>query len=248
MYTGTGFQKGFPIAQVFNEIHAAGGGMRKFWTSLDGYVARTMAYTTARCWGFLYFYDWFNPDPRRTGKDGLIFAGLIGGAIAGVVTNPVELVFTRMQVDEIYPDSYRRNYKSFFDGLMRASEERVLMRGAVANAVKIAAIASSMTHVNDWCKENSYFFLGPHWINRVWATAAATAVGTFVALPFDAVKTRMHTMRPLPDGRMPYNSSFDCFRKMFKYEGNPKHHSNPGSFYAGGQAFYFRLFAICYLS
>ena len=131
--------------------------------------------------------------------DWYFMAGMAGGITAGVVSNPVDLVFSRMQVDEMYPEGYRRNYKSFLDGMMRACDEGVLLRGAVANGLRIGMICSSMTGVYDWCKENSYFFLGPSWINRLWATAAATIVGVTASLPFDAVRVRMHTMRPLPD-------------------------------------------------
>jgi len=56
-----------------------------------------MAYTTARVWAFCYFYDWINPDPRRVARlDYYIMAGSVGGFVAGVVSNPIELVFTRM--------------------------------------------------------------------------------------------------------------------------------------------------------
>lgn len=92
------------------------------------------------------------------------------------------------------------------------------MRGATATACKMAAICSSMTSIFDWCKENSYFFLGPHWLNRFWATAAAVTVGTLVSMPFDMIRVRLHTMRPLPNGVYPYNGPFDCFTKIWKYE------------------------------
>ena len=162
------------------------------FTGFDGFLARTVGYTTARIWGFLYFYDWLNPDPRRTARmDWYIMAGMAGGMVAGVASNPIDLVFSRMQVDVIYPEGYRRNYKSFIDGLMKASEEGVLLRGALANGLRIGALCASMTGVYDWCKENSYFLLGPSWINRLWATAAATVVGVTASLPFDAVRVRM---------------------------------------------------------
>ena len=149
----------------------------------------------------------------------------------------------------MYPEGYRRNYKSFLDGMLKACDEGVILRGALANGMRIGALCSSMTGVYDWCKENSYFFLGPSWINRLWATAAATIVGVTTSLPFDAVRVRMHTMRPLPDGRLPYTSSWDCFKKIMFYESSNKYASNPGgSFYAGAQAYGVRLFAICYLS
>jgi hypothetical protein len=50
---------------VFNDIYAAGGGWKKFYSSFDAFFLRTVTYTTARVWGFLYFYDWINHDARR---------------------------------------------------------------------------------------------------------------------------------------------------------------------------------------
>ena len=65
---------------------------------------RTVAYTTARVWGFSYFYDKINKDSRRLARpDYFVFAGILGGFTAGVVTNPIDIVFNRMQVDELYP-------------------------------------------------------------------------------------------------------------------------------------------------
>lgn len=149
----------------------------------------------------------------------------------------------------MYPEGYRRNYKSFVDGLMKATDEGVLMRGALANGLRIGAICSSMTGIYDWCKENSYFFIGPSWMTRFWCTGVAAAVGTAASLPFDAVRTRMHTMRPLPNGEMPYLSSWDCIKKIGFYESQSRYFSNPGgSFFVGAQAYGTRLFFICYLS
>lgn len=64
-FIGIGFKRGVFCGNIFNEIHAAGGGYKKFYSSLDAFFLRTVAYTTARVWGFLYFYDWINPDARR---------------------------------------------------------------------------------------------------------------------------------------------------------------------------------------
>ena len=192
VYTGLAFQRGFDGQAIFEEIHAQGGGMRRFYTSLDAFVIKTMAYTTFRVWGFLKFYDCLNPDPRRTARmDWMIMSGLAGGFTAGVITNPVDLVFARMQVDELYPEQCRRNYKNFLDGLMRATDEGVLMRGSVANGLRIGALLASMTNAYDWMKENSYFFFGPWWMNRFVATSLAVALGTATSMPFDAIRVRM---------------------------------------------------------
>ena len=146
------------------------------------------------------------------------------------------------------PEGYKRNYKGILDGLMKAVDEGVLLRGSVANGAKLAAICSSMTNAFDWCKENSYFTFGPSWINRFWATAVAASLGTATSMPFDAIRMRLHTMRPLPDGRYPYEGTWDCFSKMTHFEGAAKHHSNFNCFFAGGQAYWVRLFGICWVS
>lgn len=88
------------------------------------------------------------------------------------------------------------------------------MRGALANGCKIAALCSSMTSVFDWIKENLYFFLGPSAINRFLATAVAVSIGTLVSMPFDLVRLRLHTMRPLPNGVFPYANTLDCLAKV----------------------------------
>lgn len=227
VFTGIGFQRGWHPFAVFEEIHNAGGGIRGMFSSYDGFLARTVGYTTARVWGFLYFYDKLNPDPRRSARPSwMVMAGMSGGMLAGIVSNPVELVFARQQVDALYPEAARRNYKTFLHGLLKATDEGVLLRGSLANGMKLGALAASMTNVFDWCKENSYYFLGPSWINRLWSTAVATSLGVAFSMPFDAVRQRMHTMRPLPSGDLPYTSSWDCFKKMWHFEGNAKFQSN----------------------
>jgi dicarboxylate transporter 10 len=117
--------------------------------------------------------------------DYFLAAGVLGGFTAGVVTNPIDIVFNRMQVDELYPERARRNYRHFLDGLYRTMEEGAIMRGSIANGLKLGMICSSMSGIYDLCKENSYFFLGPHWINRLWSTVVACLVGTLASLPFD---------------------------------------------------------------
>jgi hypothetical protein len=64
-HIGFGFKRGIHGSNIFNETFAAGGGLRKFYSKLDAFFMRTVAYTTCRTWGFLYFYDWINPDARR---------------------------------------------------------------------------------------------------------------------------------------------------------------------------------------
>lgn len=248
-HVGIGFRRGMHGINVFNEIMAAGGGYRKFYSKLDAFAMRTVAYTTARIWGFLYFYDWINPDPRRQARsDFYAYAGIAGGLVAGVLSNPFELVFTRMQVDEMYPEQCRRNYKSFIDGLVKVAEEGALFRGAGANGLKLAGLVSAASGSYDWMKENSYYFFGPIVMNRILATTAGVATAVALSMPFDTIRTRLHTQRPLPNGEMPYRDAWDCFNKIIKYECSWAKYNNFGSFYTGGQAYFARLWVIAYLS
>ena len=191
----------------------------KFYSKLDAYLLRTFTYTTARIWGFLYFYDMVNHDPRREARaDFYVYAGMAGGLAAGVVANPFQIVFSRMQVDEMYPQKARRNYKNFIDGVTKVAEEGALFRGSLAYGLKLGGMVSVGAGVYDWMKENMYYFFGPISLNRFVGTGLGCFFAMLVSMPFDAVATRMHTMRPLPNGKMPYFSSMDCFSKMVKYE------------------------------
>jgi hypothetical protein len=71
-----------------------------------------------------------------------------------------------------------------------------------------------MTSIYDWVKENLYYFLGPSTINRFCGTAAAVTLGAAVSLPFDQLRVRLHTMRPLPNGVFPYLGTFDALNKV----------------------------------
>merc|ERR1711934_967142 len=116
-----------------------------------------------------------------------------------------------MQVDEMYPERARRNYRSFMDGFTKVSQEGALFRGAVAHGLKLGGLVTVSSAILDWVKENMYFWFGPMWIVKYGGLAAGVACAMAVSLPFDNIATRLHTMRPLPNGQMPYEGTMDCF-------------------------------------
>ena len=59
-----------------------------------------------------------------------------------------------------------------------------------------------------------YFIFGPIMLNRFVATTLAVGAGVALSHPFDTIRTRMHIMRPLPNGQMPYKNDFDCGIKV----------------------------------
>lgn len=214
-YSGMGIQRGFNTYRIFEEINQSGAGYRYWYTSWEGFLARTLTYTTARVSCYLWFLDRLNHDPRRYARpDRQVMAGIAGGLIAGILTNPIEIVYARMQVDDIYPKEYRRNYKSFYEGFLKTAEEGALFRGCIPNGARIAGLISGAYALHDWFKENAYYFLGPIMVNRIVATLVASGVATAASMPFDTLRMRLYTQRQLPNGAWPYNGLFDCFSKI----------------------------------
>lgn len=114
----------------------------------------------------------------------------------------------------MYPEKARWNYKNFVEAFERIGHEKALMRGSVANGLRIGALCSVMTGVHDYCKEQLYYYFGPIMLNRFVATSLAVGCGIGLSMPFDTVRTRMHIMRPLPNGKLPYENSLDCGVKV----------------------------------
>lgn len=88
----------------------------------------------------------------------------------------------------------------------------------MANGLKLAGMVSVASGCYDWMKENMFYFFGPISMNRIVGTTVGVAAATALSMPFDAVATRLQTMRPLPNGAMPYNGTADCFIKIIKFE------------------------------
>jgi len=99
----------------------------------------------------------------------------------------------------------------------------------------------------DWVKENTYYFFGPMIITRLAGIAAGCATAMALSMPFDAIRTRLHTMRPLPNGNYPYTGTIDCMSKMIKFEMSWDKQSNYGAFFTGGQPYFLRLFLITFV-
>lgn len=142
-------------------------------------------------------------------------AGFLGGFVAGVVSNPIEIVYNRQVADGLLPEGFKRNYSNFFDGLLKVNHERVLFRGAVATGISFGALNASMSSFYDYLKEYLYYFFGPPKWLRPLVLLPTAALGAACYLPFDNIKVRMHTMRALPNGQLPYEGVVDALSKVY---------------------------------
>lgn len=167
--------------------------------------------------------------------------------MAGVITNPVDIVYTRQVADALYPKGCQRNYSTFLDGLHKVHAEGALFRGALPNGIAIGMLHASMSSVYDWLKEYCYWFAGPtDWLRAV-CLAPTALLGLALFMPFDNMKTRYHTMTPLPNGELPYRFlPIDMFR-IGAYEGNKKKYSGANLWFSGGLPAFLKLFTSLYL-
>ena len=142
------------------------------------------------------------------------FAGFLGGFTSGFITNPIDIVYNRQAADALLPNHLKRNYSNFFDGLLKVNHEKVAFRGAIASGCAYGMLNASMSSFYDWLKEYLYFFFGPPAWLRPLVLLPTAALGAACFLPFDNIKVRLHNMKPLPNGELPYSGAKECFSKV----------------------------------
>lgn len=164
------------------------------------------------------------------------------GFTYGYLINIFDLVYNRTVSNEIFPQKNRRNYQNLIDGLRQASKENVLFRGGLASAISYGLFFGSISPIYDFLKEYYYNFFGAAAWLRPSCLFATTLAGCYLSLPFDNIKTRMHVMSPLPDGRMPYTGVFDAFHKILCYECNWSKYSNFHAFHTGFLPYFLKMY------
>ena len=143
------------------------------------------------------------------------FASFLGGFCAGVINNPIDIVYNRQAADALLPSHLKRGYTSFFDGITKIQAEGALRRGSLASGVASGVLLASMSNFYDYLKEFSYWYFGPTSWLRPMILIPTVALGTFCYLPFDNIKVRMHNMTHLPNGELPYTGLLDAFMKVY---------------------------------
>lgn len=143
------------------------------------------------------------------------------------------------------PDHSKRNYKNIIDSIIQVNNEGVFKRGALANGISLGLLWGVATPLYDFLKEYYYYFFGPMYSLRPAVLIPSVFVASYVSIPFDNIKTRLHTMTKLPDGRLPYNGLVDCMKKIFAYECGLINYSSFHAFHNGFVPFFLKnYFAI----
>ena len=174
-------------------------------------------------------YDLLKSAVPKDADGGLSFwkmtlCGLGAGAIGAAVGNPADLAMVRMQADGRLPLELRRNYRHGGEALMRVVREEgvfALWRGCAPTVNRAMIVTASQMAVYDKSKAVILKESGAKDGLAV-QTGASFIAGVVAALtsnPIDLAKSRLMTMKPDAEGRMPYTGTMDCIVKTARSEG-----------------------------
>lgn len=232
-----GGPKTSPIAVARNIV--ASGKVLDLYTGLSAGLLRQAVYTTAR----LGFFDTFmktltaraQEQGNAIGFKERATAGLAAGGIAAMIGNPADLALIRMQSDGLKPLAERKNYKSVIDALASIAKSEgvgALWAGAAPTVVRAMALnfgqLAFFSEAKVQLKKNTDLSARAQTLS---ASAIAGFFASFFSLPFDFVKTRLQKQSKGPDGKLPYSSMADCFRKVAKQEGVLRFYRGFGTYY-----------------
>jgi len=218
-------------------------GISAIYTGLSAGLLRQISYTTTRLGVYTSLLD----SSFAKGKDGTetpglgkkILFGMTAGGIGAVVGTPAEVALIRMTSDGRLPEAERRNYKNGVDALFRIAREEgvgTLWKGCaptVGRAMILnAAQLSSYTQIKQIFMKN--YGLSDGLLCHFCSAMCSGLISTIVSMPVDIVKTRIQSMKPDANGKMPYSGPINCFGSIVKNEGVL-------SLWKGFTPYYFRL-------
>lgn len=232
-----GGPKASPLAVARGII--ASGKVLDLYTGISAGLLRQAVYTTAR----LGFFDTFMGSLTARAKEqgnAIGFkeratAGLAAGGIAAMIGNPADLALIRMQSDGLKPLAERKNYKSVIDALSNIAKSEgigALWSGAAPTVARAMALnfgqLAFFSEAKVQLKKKTDLSARAQTLS---ASAIAGFFASFFSLPFDFVKTRLQKQSKGPDGKLPYSSMADCFRKVAKQEGVLRFYRGFGTYY-----------------
>ncbi|KAI9864179.1 MAG: putative mitochondrial 2-oxoglutarate/malate carrier protein [Vezdaea acicularis] len=223
---------------ITREIIASGKVM-DLYTGLSAGLLRQAVYTTARLGFFDTFMKALTVRSQKMGQE-IGFkeragAGLTAGGLAACIGNPADLALIRMQSDGLKPLAQRNNYSSVIHALTHIAKSEgitALWAGAFPTVVRAMALNFGQLAFFSEAKQQlkAKTELSPK-VQTLAASGVAGFFASFFSLPFDFVKTRLQKQQRGPDGKVPYSSMLDCFRKVAKDEGLLRFYRGFGTYY-----------------
>ncbi|KAG5237261.1 hypothetical protein OIU76_012038 [Salix suchowensis] len=203
-----------------------------FYQGLSPAILRHLLYTPIRIVGYENLRYLVAVDNEVAGGGGgsvsLSTKALLGGlsgVIAQVVASPADLVKVRMQADgRIVNHGLQPRYSGPFDAFSKIIKEEGfvgLWKGVLPNIQRAFLVNMGELACYDHAKrfiiqnhisaDNMY----AHTLASIMSGLSATAL----SCPADVVKTRMMNQEASKDGKVVYQSSYDCLVKTVRMEG-----------------------------
>lgn len=210
------------------------------YTGLSAGLLRQAVYTTARIGFFDTFMDWQKTSAAKKGREfgfkERCLSAVAAGGLAAMIGNPADLALIRMQSDGLKPPAQRKHYTGVINALSRIAKAEglgALWAGAYPTVVR--AMALNFGQLAGYSESKEQLKKRAPWLPSQAQTLAASAIAGFFAsffsLPFDFVKTRLQKQNKGPDGKLPYSSMANCFRKVAKDEGLLRFYRGFGTYY-----------------
>ncbi|KAL6192790.1 PREDICTED: mitochondrial uncoupling protein 3-like [Fragaria vesca subsp. vesca] len=195
------------------------------YKGLSPAILRHMFYTPIRIVGYEHLRNSLKTDGGSLSLQARAISGGLSGVIAQLVASPADLVKVRMQADgRFVSQGFQPRYSGCFDALSKiAREEGVgglwkgvfpsVQRAFLVNMGELACYDQAKRFVisNQISEDNIY----AHTLASIMSGLSATAL----SCPADVVKTRMMNQSEIKEGKIMYNSSYDCLVKTVKVEG-----------------------------
>lgn len=213
--------------KIAKEIYKSTNSFSIFYRGLDSALLRQLFYTSTRLGLFYSIHDYLTK--LKKSEPTLVqnsLASLLSGAVGSFIGNPADLALIRMQSDNNLPLKERRNYKNVFDAIIRIIREEgvfTLWRGSMPTVLRAMVMNFSLMVPFEFAKIRMQKFFGREGEKAaIFASLIAGACASFLALPFDNIKTKLQKMKKDEKGKLPYKGVVDCFKTTVKKEGFSK--------------------------
>jgi len=221
-FTGTKFGFGGMAMNIWKTE-----GLGGLYAGVTPAVARHVPYTGFRAIGYEYIRAIFcgSKPPSEAPLIAKMAAGMSAGAIGQAIAVPCDLIKVRMQSDGRLVAAGKLSEPRYV-GLMDAFNKIKAAEGVggfyagCTPAIQRAALVNlGELTTYDTAKQNIKPITGDNLLCHLCSAICSGFVASLCSTPADVAKSRIMSQTALPDGTMPYNGTFDCWRKVVATEG-----------------------------
>ncbi|KAL9181613.1 hypothetical protein ACHAXT_010418 [Thalassiosira profunda] len=201
-------------------------GFKSLYDGLAAGVGRQIFYASSRFGLFETGRDKLHEIRGKTDFAGRVAVGAVTGAMAAIISCPMEVATVRLSNDVTLPAAERRNYTGVFDTIKRIYTEegfKAFYRGSAPFAQRAALVGVFQVATLDQFKElyANMLHQKKNSIPNVFCAAMTSGlIYSIATMPLEASKNRMASQKPDPTtGKLPYTGTLQTLRTVSANEG-----------------------------